>query len=546
MALETNAASHAPLPAHFARWHLHGAGLDALELVTLPLPVPGAGELLVRHDACGICYSDVKIVDLGPDHPRLQGRDMAREPVVMGHEVALTVVAVGSGLADRFQVGQRFALQPDAYFGGVGLTYGYQLPGGMAQYGLVTREVLGGDDGCYLLPLAPATGQAEAALAEPWACVDAAYAPSERRGLLDNGRALIVNINTSLYGDEVRGVYPPGHQPAEIVTVDNIPDTDFDVLRAQETGNRGFDDIVVYGTPTPDDLGRILTCLGDRGVLNLLQDRPLTGTVAVDIGRIHYERQRLVGAGSIGDALDAYTSNTRTDLRAGGAAWFVGAGGPLGQMHVQRALTRPLPPRTIAVSDTNPDRLARLRSRFAALADAQGVALHLIGPGEEGKTEQGGPFDDIVCLVPSAAVVEATLPCLAPNGVYNLFAGIAKGTLAHIDLGTVLAKNQRIIGTSGSSIADLRGVLERVEQGTLSTNASVAAIGGLGAFRDGLAAVREGRFAGKAVIFPQLPALPLLALSDLEAPLPSVHAQLGAGLLWTAAAEQELFRLLLP
>lgn len=547
MALETYKAAQLPLPAQFARWHLSGAGPDALELVTLPLPAPGASELLVRYDACGICFSDIKIIQMGPDHPRLQGRDMARHPVVMGHEVALTVVQVGSDLAGKFQVGGRFVVQPDVFSGGMGLTVGYQLPGGMAQYGIVPPEVLSGDEGCYLLPLAPATGYAEAALVEPWACVVAAYeSPGFRDGLLDSGKTLLVNVNTSLYGDEVRGLYPLGHQPADVVTVDNIPDTDFDALRAQETGGRGFDDIVVYGTPASEDLGRILTCLGSRGILNLLQDRPLTGTVPVDVGRIHYEQQRLVGTTRFDAPADAYTSNTRTDLRAGGAAWFVGAGGPLGQMHVQRAIMHPAPPRTLVVSDTSPERLARLQTRFGALAAAQGIALHLLAPDRESDIAALGPFDDIVCLVPDPHVIEDTLPHLADGGVYNLFAGIAKGTPAHIDLGTVLARNQRLVGTSGSSIADLRGTLASVEQGTLNTNASVAAIGGLGAFRDGLDAAREGRFPGKTMIYPQLPDLPLLPLSDLEATLPAVHAKLQDGLFWTVAAEEELLRTVLP
>lgn len=540
---ETYKAALSPLPAQITRWHLHGAGLDALQSVTVPLPDHGPDEMLVRFDACGICFSDVKIVNLGPDHPRLQGRDMGRNPVVMGHEVSLTVAGVGGHLQGKFQVGQRFVVQPDVYYEGRGLTFGYQLPGGMAQYGVITRGVLEGDQGCHLLPVAQATGYAEAALTELWACVVAAYEYSNNRdGLLDNGKTLIVNVNTSLYGDEVRGLYPPGHQPADVVTVDNIPDTDFQMLRAAETNDRGFDDIVVYGTPTAEDLGRILTCLASQGILNFVQDRPMTGRVPVDVGRVHYEQQLFVGTSNPTRAADAYSSNTRTDLLPGGAAWFVGAGGPLGQMHVQRAVMLDTPPRAIVVSDLSGDRLARLQSRFGALMAEKGIVLHLVNPGEGGDPSRFGPFDDIVCLAPDASAIEESIPHLAIGGVYNLFAGIAKGTMAHLELGTVLAKNQRLVGSSGSSLAALRRTLEMVEARRLDTNASVAAIGGLGSFRDGLAAVQEGRFPGKVVIFPQLADLPLLSLDELKTSLPQVYAKLQDGRGWTVAAEQELLR----
>ncbi|MBC7804881.1 MAG: alcohol dehydrogenase catalytic domain-containing protein, partial [Akkermansiaceae bacterium] len=166
-------------PTETKRWHLYGAGLENVgkngEPETVPLPEPGPDEILVRHDAVGICYSDIKIVNLGADHPRLVGRDLVKEPVVMGHEVALTVVKAGVNVAEKFHAGERFIVQADVYYKGKNLAYGYALSGGMAQYGIVGPEVLEGDEGCYLLPIEDETGYAEAALVEPWACVEAAY-----------------------------------------------------------------------------------------------------------------------------------------------------------------------------------------------------------------------------------------------------------------------------------------------------------------------------------------------------------------------------------
>ena len=57
-------------------------------------------------------------------------------------------------------------MQSDIYFKGVNIAYGYALAGGMQQFGIVGEPVLNGDEGCYLIPVAPHTGYAEAALVD--------------------------------------------------------------------------------------------------------------------------------------------------------------------------------------------------------------------------------------------------------------------------------------------------------------------------------------------------------------------------------------------
>ncbi|HVZ42830.1 MAG TPA: zinc-dependent alcohol dehydrogenase family protein [Ramlibacter sp.] len=69
--------------------------------VRKPVPVPGAGELLVRVLACGVCRTDLHIVDADlPPHAA---------DVVPGHEVVGEVVALGSGAA-RFAAGARIGI----------------------------------------------------------------------------------------------------------------------------------------------------------------------------------------------------------------------------------------------------------------------------------------------------------------------------------------------------------------------------------------------------------------------------------------------------
>jgi alcohol dehydrogenase, propanol-preferring len=57
-----------------------------------PVPPPGAGEVLVEIAACGVCRTDLHVVDGELPDPAL--------PLVPGHEIVGRVVALGSGVAD--------------------------------------------------------------------------------------------------------------------------------------------------------------------------------------------------------------------------------------------------------------------------------------------------------------------------------------------------------------------------------------------------------------------------------------------------------------
>ncbi len=176
-------------------WPLYGAGLENLgqdgRPIEAPVPAYGPDELLVRHDACGLCFSDIKVIKQGESHPRIF-RDMRKEPVVLGHEVSMTVVGVGENLRGQYKVGDRFIVQADISFKGVGTAYGYMIQGGLSQYGVIDQRILNGDEGNYLIQVKPNTGYAESALTEPWACVTAAYELKYRTGLKPGGATWIV------------------------------------------------------------------------------------------------------------------------------------------------------------------------------------------------------------------------------------------------------------------------------------------------------------------------------------------------------------------
>lgn len=85
------------------------------EILDLPEPRPGEGELLVKIAACGICGSDLHLYEweLGAD------RMVTRMPFVMGHEPAGEVVSVGPRVT-TFKPGDRVALDPFGHCGRCG------------------------------------------------------------------------------------------------------------------------------------------------------------------------------------------------------------------------------------------------------------------------------------------------------------------------------------------------------------------------------------------------------------------------------------------
>ncbi len=79
-----------------------------LELVDMPGPAPGPGELLVRVHSCGICGSDVHGFD---------GSTGRRQPpLVMGHEAAGTVAGIGAGVTG-FREGDHVTFDSTVYCG---------------------------------------------------------------------------------------------------------------------------------------------------------------------------------------------------------------------------------------------------------------------------------------------------------------------------------------------------------------------------------------------------------------------------------------------
>lgn len=133
---------------------------EPLQFKTVPVPVPAAGQVLLKVIACGVCRTDLHILDAELDSPKL--------PLIPGHEVVGTVVATGSevklvkkgdtvgvpwlgytcGTCKYCRKGEENLCEKAAFTG-------YTLDGGYAEYMVADERY------CFTLP--PAYAKPEAA-----------------------------------------------------------------------------------------------------------------------------------------------------------------------------------------------------------------------------------------------------------------------------------------------------------------------------------------------------------------------------------------------
>jgi propanol-preferring alcohol dehydrogenase len=146
-------------PATMQAMRLTQAG-QPLELSRVPVPAPRAGQVLIRVQACGVCRTDLHILDGELPAPRV--------PLILGHEIAGTVTAVGPGVS-AYQVGDpvgvpwlgwtcgecRFCLKGQENLCERARFTGFDLDGGYAEYTVA--------DARFCFPLPAGYGFAEAA-----------------------------------------------------------------------------------------------------------------------------------------------------------------------------------------------------------------------------------------------------------------------------------------------------------------------------------------------------------------------------------------------
>ena len=514
---------------------------------------PGPMQILCKVEAVGLCFSDLKLLKQFSKHvrkgPVVRGIDPdilkglpsycpGEAPGVPGHEAVLRILEVGQGVT-KHAVGERVLVQADwreIRTAQTNAAFGYTFEGALQEYVLLDeRAVIEPSTGQrYLLPVGEARSASAIALVEPWACVEDSYVSLERNHIKPGGTLLVVCDA----GREVVGLDAclQKGKPGTTLVFGGTLDGATTVESLDAVDEMSVDDIVYFG----NDAGMIETfCnkLGTGGIANVvLGGKTIGRPVRLDIGRVHYGQTRWCGTtGS--DPADGYAYIPETgEIRDGEKVLIVGAGGPMGQMHVIRDLCTGHSDVEVVATDFDQHRLDGLAAIVEPLAEANGVTLRMVNTKETRLDER---FTYVALMAPVPALVAAAVGQCDEEGIINIFAGIPAGTCFEIDLDTYIARRLWMFGTSGSTIRDMQLVLDKVETGRLDTNLSVDAVSGMAGAIDGIRAVEHRTLGGKILVYPELVDLPLIPLVDLSEKLPAVAAKLSNGR-WTKEAEEEL------
>ena len=289
-----------------------------LEIADMPLPPVGPDEVLVRVEACGICGSDVHGYD-GSSGRRIP-------PIVMGHEAAGTVAAVGSsvhGYAD----GDRVTFDSTVYCGQcaycladeanlcdnrqvIGVSCGdYRRHGAFAEFVAVPERIL--------YPLPAAISFAEAAMLEAVSVALHAVRVSGARG----GESALV-IGSGMIGLlTLQAARAAGCSPVFIADIDatrlalaaqvgadNILDaTGADLLSQVHalTGGRGVD-LALEAVGRNETVAAAIDCTRKGGTVTLIGN--IQPTVELPLQKVVSRQIRLQGscasAGEYPQAID--------------------------------------------------------------------------------------------------------------------------------------------------------------------------------------------------------------------------------------------------
>ncbi|MFA5293362.1 MAG: alcohol dehydrogenase catalytic domain-containing protein [Phycisphaerae bacterium] len=506
--------------------------------------LPNDYQILCKVEAVGLCFSDLKLLKQFDSHVRkgkiVSGAEQAvlneypaykteKTPTVPGHEAVVRAVKVGSRVT-RAKVGDRFLVQADMRWLKTEKSngaFGYNIEGALQEYTLIDERISCSPEGEFILIPAPEDKSASAvALCEPWACVEDSYISKERKQISPQSKMLVVTedeFNSANFTKMLEKFGKP----------EKISDAKAESL---ENINEKFDDIVYFGAKA-ETIEKLFDKAKAHALINIvLCGKKIDREVETAVGLVHYGGIRIIGTTGDNPA-DAMKHIPPTgEIRTNDKVNVIGAGGPMGVMHAIRNICQGIKGITVYAGDLDDNRLLSLTKIAANLAKEKGVKYIPYNP-----TKEKAPvnIDYAALMAPVPALAAQCVKDAAKGGIINIFAGIPAMVKGKIDLNAYIEKKLYFIGTSGSTIEDIKKVLAKVEAGKLDTNLSVAAVASLESAIEGIRAVENQSIAGKIIIYPQCGNLLLTTLEQMQKEMPDVASKLDNGL-WTKEAENTL------
>jgi len=303
-------------------------GKNDLRLDEFELPEIKDDEILARIISDSVCMSTYKLAIQGDEHKR--AHDLATTPTIIGHEMCGEIVKIGPKWADKYEVGQKFAMQTALNYKGSLDAPGYSYPyvGGDATYVVVPQEVMLLDN----LLKYDSDSYYPASMSEPYSCVIGTFhamyhtvrgSYEHAMGIKEGGSMALLASVGPMGLAAIDYIIHCDRRPSLLTITDinqerldraamlltaeeaakngveihyiNTADIDAKAELLKINGGKGYDDVVVFApVPAVVELGDQI--LGEDGCLNFFSGPSNTEFKAnLNFYNVHYQSTHVMG-----------------------------------------------------------------------------------------------------------------------------------------------------------------------------------------------------------------------------------------------------------
>lgn len=307
-------------------------GKEDLRLEEFELPKLKDDEILMEIISDSICMSTYKEAIQGEKHQRVND-DIKTHPIIVGHECAGIIRAVGEKWKDSYKLNETYTIQPALNIEGsmASVGYSFEYCGGAATFIKVPSIVMEKD---CLLPFDAEKGFFQASLAEPMSCIIGAFHSmyhgergvyQHEMGIVEGGKSALLACCGPMGLGAIGYMLNCDRRPSVLVVTDinderinrakkifsieyaknrgvelhyvNTKNCENEVeeLRAFTNGT-GFDDVSVYA-PIPQVIETADQILAFDGCLNFFAG-PVDPKLSAKFNffNVHYKMTHLVGS----------------------------------------------------------------------------------------------------------------------------------------------------------------------------------------------------------------------------------------------------------